>query len=379
MPKIIWFSYITLLLLGWLDNIRSPFFPDVINSLTLDPIQGALFFAVTSLLSFMTSLSGAFWLKRFSSLHILQAAILGLGLTFLLVARAPNLPILLSAAALFGISYGFLNFAQNIVIQENAPPALRRRIFAGLHSMYGVAALLAPLSATMFMSVGMNWRMAFSILGLLPIVAWVASLKVFEAQAPPPRQADSTMMPAFSKRALWVAGLSIAFYMFGEIAVATRLVLWLRTEFGVDPETANNYLATFFCLLLAGRLIFTFMDFTKFSNRTVLAISASSSCVLLVLALVHDPIWMALSGATMSPFYPVGMNHLSELYGAHAARALAFGIGLCSMTTVILHFTLGVLTDIFGLGQALWLSPIGLVIVVILLYLQPPVLRRGNA
>ena len=88
---------------------------------------------------------------------------------------------------------------------------------------------------------------------------------------------------------------------------------------------------------------------------------------------------MALSGATMAPFYPTGMTHLSELYGAQASKALAFGIGLCSLATVILHFTLGVLTQMFSLGAALWLAPAGLLVVVLLLFIQPPVIRRARA
>ena len=56
----------------------------------------------------------------------------------------------------------------------------------------------------------------------------------------------------------------------------------------------------------------------------------------------------------MAPFYPVAMNHLTELFGSrHAPRALAFGIGLCSLMVVIMHVTIGVATDYFGLRNAL--------------------------
>lgn len=366
-------SYLSLLLLGWLDNGRSPFFPDVIHDLDLNAIQGALFFATTSLLSYLTGFFNDRLLKKMSSLQILQISSVIMGLGYFLISRAPSFPLLLGGSVVFGLGYGVLTFIQNVIIQEWAPQALRRRIFVGLHSMFGMAALLAPLSASAFIGFGMNWRSAFLFLSTLPVILAFASWKWF--QHPPKKDHShdvSVTAHDLSKRALWGAALSVAFHMFGEIGVSTRFVLLLRTVYEETPETANMYLAIFFVLYLSARVVFALLDFRHLSNKRVMITSASASAVILILSLsTHHPHWMIFSGLTMAPFYPVGMNFLAESFGAkHAARALSFGIALCSLTTVILHFTLGVLTDFFGLEHALWLAPIGLVLCVAFLSRQ---------
>lgn len=362
--KIIGLSYLSLLFLGWLDNSRSPFFPDIIQSLKLNPIEGSLFFAISSLVSFSTGFFNDRLLKRVSSLKLLQISSAVLGLGYFLIAQSSDFIFLLLSAALFGLGYGSLNFSENVIIQEWAPPAYKRRIFLGLHSMYGIAALLAPVSASVFFTIGWPWRKAFLLLSLGPVLLAFVSQRLFRS---PPK---STMTAAgahvatddLSRSALWIAALSVAFYMFGEIGVSTRLVLLLRTEYGQSPDVANTYLAIFFGLLLFGRLVFALLDFRHLSNRRVMMVSASLSAAILALSLIfHSPYWMPVSGITMAPFYPVGMNYLAETFGTkYAARALSFGIALCSLTTVLLQLALGVLTDRFGLEAAMWIAPAGL-------------------
>lgn len=366
-------SYISLLLLGWLDMGRSPFFPDVIQDLSLNPIQGSLFFAVTSLISYFIGFYNDGLLKKMSSLRMLQIGSVILGVGYFLISRAPSFPVLLCGSAVFGVGYGVLSFVQNVIIQEWAPSAIRRRLFVGLHSMFGMAALLAPLSASAFISFGWNWRGTFLFLSALPVILAFASLKWFRH---PPKKDHSQDVPVtghdLSRLALWGAALSVAFHMFGEIGVETRLVLLLRSVYGETPERANMYLAIFFMLYLAARVVFALLDFRHLSNKWVMIASASGSTVILVLSLLtHHPHWMIFSGLTMAPFYPVGMNFLAEAFGAkHAARALSFGVALCSLTTVVLHFVLGILTDLLGLEKALWLAPAGLVLCVVFLSRQ---------
>jgi MFS family permease len=361
-----------MLFLGWLDNARSPFFPDIIHSMQLNPIQGSLFFAITSLISFSMGFFNDRLLKHVSSLQLLQAASALLGLGFFLMAWSPNFILLLLSAAVYGLGYGSLNFSQNVIIQEWAPSAYKRRIFVGLHSMYGIAALLAPISASAFYTIGWPWRKAFLMLSVLPVALAFISRRAF---AHPPKSqgiAQEVHVSAgdLSRSALWIVALSVAFYMFGEIGVSTRIVLLLRTEYAQSPETANTYLAIFFGLLLLGRLTFALLDFKHLSNRKVLITSASLSAAVLSVSLaLHRPFWIPISGLTMAPFYPVGMNYLAETFGTrHAARSLSFGIALCSLATVVLQLSLGVLTESFGLESAMWIAPAGLLCCVAFLW-----------
>ena len=61
-PAII-LAYLSLMSLGFLDNTRGPFFPDLIESLSLSDFLSALFFVTTSVAAVISGFAGAPVLK----------------------------------------------------------------------------------------------------------------------------------------------------------------------------------------------------------------------------------------------------------------------------------------------------------------------------
>jgi FHS family glucose/mannose:H+ symporter-like MFS transporter len=370
LPALIWLAYVGLLVFGLLDNIRGPFFPDILNELHLNGTLGSTFFATTSLLAFCGSWLAPRVAHRYSSLYLLNAATLGVGLGFAAIALSPRLGWLLPSCAFFGLGYGALNLAQNLVVAEVAPLHLRRRIFSGLHAMYGLAALLAPLTASASRWMGMSWRDCFLCLAVLPIVLATIGLK-FRA---PVRDHHSQALQ--NKRLVgreWLLcigfSLMLALYLWGEISVGTRLVLWLRTERSFSPDAADFYLSGFFLTLLAGRLLFGFLHFERLSNWTILCASAGLSAVSYLMGLWLSPLWFVLVGFTMAPFYPIAMEQVATSFQAKSARALGFVLGFGSFSVVILHLSLGWCTDRFGLSRALYLGPGALACIFLALFI----------
>lgn len=359
MPRVIWISYLSLLVLGWMDNIRAPFFPDLIHSLHLDGTSSSLFYVSASLAAFLSSWYASRFLKAVPSLRLMKGALVLMGGGFILIAASRTFAGLLIDSTIFGIGFGFLTNAQNIIVQESAPPRWRRRIFSGLHSMYAASALLAPLTAALLLDAHMGWRRAFMGLGVLAL-AFFVYLQLFERSRGPTDHSHSapSKIPA---KWLWLVGFSVALYMFGEVSATSRLVLWMRDFKQDSAQTANLYLAMFCALLLVGRLSFSFL--ASWSNVRILCVSAWSAAVFYALGLSVHPLFLVVAGLLMSPFFPISMDHISELFGAQAPEALGFSLGLCSLMVVVLHFTLGILTDMVGLTAALWVGPAGLVAV----------------
>lgn len=370
MSALIGLAYLSLLVLSLLDNIRGPFFPEVLSDLHLNGSLGSMFFATTSLFAFIGSWSSHRLLQQRSSLFLMGLASVIAAAGFAAISVSVQLPLLLLSCALFGWGYGAINLAQNLMVYESAPVHLRRRLFSGLHGMYGLAALLAPLIASLFRSFGFSWRQCFAVLALLPALLFLVSLR-FKSPRPAVEQVRVAMTRLEWRHCLLFA-LMMAGYLWGEVSISTRLVLWSRSALGYSPNAADLLLSGFFLTLLAGRIVFTFVHFSKIDNWRILQGSAALAAVTYLLALLHSPLWMVVVGLCMAPFFPVAMEQISTSFHAKSAQALGFILGFGSLSIVVMHLVLGVLSDAYGVGQALMVAPVALLIIALALTFSIP-------
>lgn len=370
MPALIVASYLSLFVLGLLDNSRGPFYPDILKDLGLTYTHGSLFFAVSSFATFIGSLRPFERLKVMASvpLLILSGFILGSG--FGAISFAPNLWLLILASATFGFGLGAMNVAQNSLIYEVASAKRRRQLLSGLHSMYGLASLIAPVVASLLIWAGLNWRSSFLLLAALPLVMAVVVWKYFGLKGH--SHSDHDKKAKLTRKELvacLIFCLMMAGYLWGEISVSTRLVLWLRTEKGMDPDMANFHLSGFFILLLLGRLGFSAIHL-EMSNLRVLSISAGLASLFYFAGLFHHPLWLVGSGLAMAPFYPSAMDQVNQQFGSKSSQALGIVLGIGSLSVVFMHLTIGWVGERFGLTTALSVNAYALAAVTLALLVQ---------
>ncbi len=237
----------------------------------------------------------------------------------------------------------------------------------GLHSMYALAALVAPLTASLFRVLGLSWRMSFLILALLPwVLLALIGHYVKRSTNEKPKEFAIPLYPSEWK-VVWLYALMMSCYLWGEIGITTRMVLWLRSDLGYGPNAANFIMGTFFALFLSGRLLFSVVHFPKWTNWDVLIRSSFLSAIFLTLGLVFHPLFLVLSGLTMAPFFPVAMDQVNTHFGEKSSQALGFIIGFGSLSIVAMHVTIGWTTDIWGLTHSLYLCAGGLGLVFVAL------------
>ena len=144
--------------------------------------------------------------------------------------------------------------------------------------MYGLSALIAPFVATFFRHIGLTWRQGFFLLALLPLIVGGISRFVGTRSRRGPDLAPHMQWSEWRHCMLFAA--MMAGYLWGEISVSTRLVLWLRSDLGWSADTADLFLAGFFLTLLAGRVVLSFVNFKQVSNWMILWMSAGASTLL---------------------------------------------------------------------------------------------------
>ncbi len=365
-------AYVTLFCLGLLDNARGPFFADIMRDLQLNNWQGSLFYAVSSMLAYFTGVRVAHWAHRFGTINVLRMGQVSMGFGFAAIATAHSLPTLLIFCAAFGSGFGLINVAQNFLILESASGALRRRLFSGLHGMYAFASLIAPLICAELFRGGRDWRFGFIAFASTLIIAFglsfIAKNHKLPKQISPEVSTDiltdistrSELEPSMLKKYFWLLIL-ISFYTLAEIALTTRLSLFLRIEKGFAPADAANWLAYFFVAMLFGRVVFLIFHFHWRTNQIIL-VSLVLSLILFSLGLKFHVGFLLLCGVTLGPIFGLCLDHIAELHPNAAHEAVSYMIAKSGLFIVTMHLLTGVLSDAIGIGKALALGPLYLLI-----------------
>jgi MFS family permease len=201
-------------------------------------------------------------LARYGSRPVTRVAAFANATLLVAPALAWNLPSLLVALGLFGISIGLLDPAMNahgvVVEQRRARP-----IMAGLHSMWSIGGLVGSVAAGLAARAGWappaHFAVAAIVLGALAAVA-TRELLPAEVDAVPVPAARGEARPRVGAvaggwgRAVLLLGL-IGFCSFlGEGTAADWSALYLR-DLEASPGAAAAGFAAFSLCMAAGRLV----------------------------------------------------------------------------------------------------------------------------
>ncbi|RMG13773.1 MAG: MFS transporter [Planctomycetota bacterium] len=344
-------GYASLFVLGLCDNARPSLFGGILEGLALGDGAGSLFFAVTSLGVVAGSL-GLRGLVRASAPRGLRVALVLCALGLACNALAGGLVSLLAASALFGMALGGLALAQNVLVGQASPPALRRRFLAGLHSVYGLASLLAPLGVAALRTEGTGWRASFLLLAGAPLLLLAATSRLRGRPAPPGPRTPAPLGPTLG--VAWVAGFAVV----GELLLSTRLPLLFARE-GFPPGWGDVALSAFFLCLTASRLALGLRS-VRASNARVLATGLAGAATLFALGLWTTPLLLPLAALFLGPLFPTAVDLLAERVPHALESALGLLIACVSVLAGGVHAAVGLASELYGLRTALGAGPLAL-------------------
>lgn len=366
-------SYLSLFALGLSDNVRGPLFPEILKAFSLNDTQGSLIFAFSASASFFGSLLGARWLKKFNKVRVLDAGLIFCTVGLVGMGASPQFEVLLGFSLVFGFSMGVMGVCQNTLAAIGSTERRRNQVLAGLHSMYGLASLLAPLIVSGIWLATGSWRWVFWAIATVPLVIVLYSFFVATKVDPVMHSRDHhNRKVAFGPR-LWVA-LMLGCYVVTEIMVSSRLALYMSRIRGLSLQESSYYVSAFFVCLLAGRLLFTFFHF-KSGLKLQLAASFSLSLVAILLGIYWNPWFLVLSGLTMAPAYPLAVSYMAQVFPGALAPAISVAMATQSFLIILMHLLVGRLTDSLGIQWALMVGPVALFVALMMLLLDRKVLQ----
>jgi MFS family permease len=268
---------------------------------------------------------------------------------------SPDFLSLIGFTGMMGSAMGFMGVAQNTIVSL-APENIRVKAMSGLHSMYGIASFLAPLAVGYGLKNGMDWKHFFLLTGVVPFLLLLSSPYWVKKNAvlPPEEILQAKNTSRFSFKIFLVCCL-LSFYVVAEILVGSRLSLYSIREFGISSSEASRFVTVFFLGLLSGRLFGAFFRWPGTQPQQLVS-SLVFSFSFMSLGLYLNPWFFALTGLSMSLFYPVCSSYIAQLYKGQEGVIFSYTIGVQSLLIVLMHVLVGWVSDHFGLKAALHLA-----------------------
>ncbi len=381
MSRIRWsfilFSYAGLFAYGMADSVRMPVFGEFLKELEISQASGSFFFALASAFAVLGSALCHRWIKRSGmdhayliSLFLMSAGCLGFFIS-------ENLIQLLTSSMIFGFSMGTLGVMVNLYVSAGAPPEAQRKLFSGLHSMYGLSSFVAPLIVVGTQWMDISWRYSFIVVSiflfLLGLTRWLIREKILITPRPQEVAVSLQNQSELRKEDLFLAGL-LGWYVVAEILISSRLALYFQQSRGADLNAASTWLSLFFAGLLAGRFLGAFVHL-PFSLRRILFFSNACTCALLLTGIFYHPLFLVLSGVSMSIFYPTAISYISTFTRSDLKKVMSVCLASQSLLTMVMHFSVGLLSDLLSLQWALLYGVFGILFSTLCLYFYERKLR----
>lgn len=358
--KIIWplilLSYACLFVFGLSDNIRGPLFPEILKEFNLSDSTGSLMFSLSSLSGFIASYFARNLLRRFDRRTILQYACLILFLTMNAMALAPHFYFFLFFSVLFGLSAGIIGLIPNVLVPLGSSPEKKQQLLSGLHAMYGVASLLAPMLVASIGFLNISWRYTFAFASLGPLILFLYSRHDSHRphhSKPMPQTDELRKNRKINFRPQLFLAFMVSFSVAAEIMISSRLALYMRRVWNYDLETSSLYVTYFFIFLLMGRLLFTGLKFNK-TIQFQLSICLILTAINLGLGLFYHPLFLAIAGFFIAPFYPLSISLISNEFPDDLDTAVSYMMATDSMMLALMHLFIGKLSDAYGIHQAMY-------------------------
>ena len=261
-------------------------------------------FALGSISGFFASRLARFLLYRLTRKLILQGASLLMTLSLIDLALSPNFSIFLVFSFLFGISSGIIGLIPNILVPLGSPENKKQQLLSGLHAMYGISSLIAPLIVAGMDVFFHNWRIIFGAIAIVPFILFLYSFHgSHQAHHLKPIKLEKSLSKLkliHSKPQLYLAFM-LSFAVAAEVRMSSRLALFMRRVWNYDLEQSSLYVTYFFIALLLSRLLFTAWKL-KSSLITQLSLCLIATALMIFLGLMLHPFFLVVAGFCISPF-----------------------------------------------------------------------------
>lgn len=273
-------GFLSFFLFGFTDNMKGPMLPDLLADLRLSYTGGSSLL-VAVYVGFLTGVlaSGPIAARKGNRQALMIAGFAIAAGTAGNAFGAPY-PLLFPAFFLIGFGLGSMEVGANGLIVDLYPEKSGKYLNL-LAVFHGAGSMAAPFIAGFLLAGGATWRNLYAL--VIPLaLAQAILLVIFKSPGnitAPARNDEKLKLSLLLQRDVLLYALFLAFYVAGEIGIASWMVDYLLNTTGYSVSLASGMLSIFFACLMAGRVVGSFLiERVGYRRALIWAVSASILC-----------------------------------------------------------------------------------------------------
>ena len=352
-PKLLTFgAFLSFLIFGFVDNIKGPTLPPLLNELGLTySIGGSIILGAYLGFLVATLLTGPIADRTGNKAIILFACVslvLGLG-AFSLSTLAWTL----TAAMFFiGMGLGAIEVGGNLIILDIHSHD-KGRFLNLLALCHGAGSMVAPLVAGPMLATGLSWRQVYqsAILSVFLLLIYFLIVKYPRVQSAGKSLSLKKFGAAAFSADMILYYLVIAIYVAAEVGVGAWSVEFLQKVKSQSVMQSSAYLSIFFGTAMAGRLIGSFFVDRIGYLKSMLIASVASIVFMAIGAFGPDglSIFIPLTGLFFSIIFPTVTAAVSDLHKENIGAILGILFMFGGLGAMLGSWSIGVVSDWIGI------------------------------
>ncbi len=354
-PAVLVTVYGGFLITGVAAAMVGPLVPFLRADLGLSYAEAGLLFSAQSVGGLIVLLAGGWLVHAFGKRRILFAGALLFGSGMFLTSFAPEFVTLMAGNVLIGSGMSLLDIGiSTLVIDANRDG--KGKALNLLHFFFGAGAVLGPLVALALGHLSSGWRIAFGVVGALPLV--LAAVVPFLTMPPSPQATVQQKLAVYRQPLLWLGALALFVYCGVEWGVGA----WFPSYWKAIPQAASldpAWASSLFWLTFAiGRFVvgpwadrWGFVRFLSISIAATLGV-----CVLWVVFPQPSAslVWVLLFGFIIAGQYPTFVALISQRFPEASGQLTSFLSIFASIGILVWPPAVGAWADSDGITVLPW-------------------------
>lgn len=351
-------AYLIFIVLGFPDGMLGIAWPSIMGTFGLQNAQMGTLLLASTLGILVTSFNVGRLIAWFGISNVLIAANVLRAVGLLGIGLAPQWPLLVASAFLFGLGSGAIDGGINTYFALNLPSP---RLMNWLHASFGLGATIGPIMMTALLSMGGIWRWGYVIVALVQmgmgLLVW-ARASAWQTRADTPGAEAVTTRTStratLARPIVWV-NIAIFFFYTGIEVTAGSWSYSLFTEArGIPVAVAGFWASLYWGSFTLGRFFFGIV-----ADRFAVIPTVRAMCLTAIAAAAciwwNPADWvsfggLAVLGFAMAPIFPLMITATPLRLGSgDASNAIGFQVAAASLGIGLLPGLAGLLADQFSL------------------------------
>ncbi len=327
------------------------------------------FMMLIMMAGFLTAVIGAGrYADRAGKLRPILLGDILLGLGLIMFAIDNKLPLAFISFALMGLGGGFSEATSMALVTDLYHGSRRTAMLNVSQAVFGVGAVASPIVISVFLSLGMNWRLGYAgvagIAFLSAVFTYLALLKNGEVIRPATHR-DSGKKIYRDTYVIWLC-IGILLYVGGECGQANWLGAFFEERLNSSAALAASSPAYFWGGISCGRVLGAFLS-RFLSEFALVRISILIAALFQVFLLIQNSpisglVYTFALGLCLGPIFPTIVSIAGGIYPTMSGTITGIIVAAGALGGAIFPPAIGIIADRTGLQAALVICFIVLII-----------------